>query len=110
MGRTARSLHPLARHAMRVALVAWACQVVVAVASADVLLQPSAFVAVAGGVVRVEAQRQQGGVSIGSGVTVAPSIVVTNCHVVRDALTIDISGGGAVWAVTGVSADGIHDV
>ena len=110
MGRTARSLRLLAPHAMRVAVVACALQSTLAGASADVPLQPSTFVSVAGSVVRVEAQRQQGGVSIGSGVTVAPSIVVTNCHVVRDALTIDISGGGAVWAVTGISADGVHDV
>jgi hypothetical protein len=110
MGRTARSQSLLARRAMRVAVCACALQGLVAGASADVPLQPSAFVAVAGSVVRVEAQRQQGGVSIGSGVTVAPSIVVTNCHVVRDASSIDISGGGAVWAVTGVAADGVHDV
>jgi len=94
---------------MLVAIVAWTPQVALAGATADAL-QPSAFVSVAAGVVRVEAQRQQGGISIGSGVTVAPSVVVTNCHVVRDALTIGISGGGAVWVVTGLSADGIHDV
>jgi serine protease Do len=110
MGRTARSLRLLARHAMRVAVAAWSLQNLLAGASADLPLQPSAFVSVAAAVVRVEAQRQQGGISIGSGVTVAPSIVVTNCHVVRDALAIGISGGGAVWAVTGVSVDGVHDV
>ena len=73
-------------------------------------LQPAAFVSVSASVVRVEADRQQGGLSIGSGVTVAPSIVVTNCHVTRDAETIRISGGGSLWTVTRQYADGIHDL
>jgi len=94
---------------MRAIAGAWTLQALVAGASADAL-QPSAFVTVASGVVRVEATRKQGGLSIGSGITIAPSIVVTNCHVVRDALAIDISGGGAVWTVTGVAADGVYDV
>jgi serine protease Do len=73
-------------------------------------LQPSMFVTVSASVVRVEAQREQGGLSVGSGVTVAPSIVVTNCHVTRDATSIRISGGGSLWPVTGQLADGAHDV
>jgi serine protease Do len=73
-------------------------------------LQPATFVPVSSSVVRVEAERQQGGISVGSGVTVAPSIVVTNCHVIRDAATIRISGGGSIWAVTGQYADGAHDL
>ena len=112
MGSTARPLRSrasFARCAMLAIVVGAVLQVQDAHAAAEVL-QPSAFVAVAAGVVRVEATRQTGGLSIGSGVTVAPSIVVTNCHVVRDAATLNISGGGAVWAVTGQWADGIHDV
>jgi serine protease Do len=73
-------------------------------------LQPATFVPVSSSVVRVEAERQQGGISVGSGVTVAPSIVVTNCHVIRDAATIRISGGGSIWAVTGQYADEAHDL
>ncbi len=79
------------------------------VATAQVL-QPATFVAVSASVVRVEADRAQGGLSVGSGVTVAPSIVVTNCHVTRNAATIRISGGGSLWAVTGQYADGAHDL
>ena len=79
------------------------------VAAAQVL-QPATFVPVSASVVRVEAGREQGGLSVGSGVTVAPSIVVTNCHVTRDAATIRISGGGSVWTVTGQYADGVHDL
>ena len=94
---------------MRAIVGAWALHALAAGASSD-SLQPSAFVTVATGVVRVEVKRQQGGLSIGSGITVAPSIVVTNCHVVRDAVAIDISGGGALWSVSGLAADGVHDV
>jgi hypothetical protein len=79
------------------------------VAAAQVL-QPATFVAVSASVVRVEAGGEQGRLSIGSGVTVAPSIVVTNCHVTRDAATIRIAGGGSVWVVTGQYADGVHDL
>jgi serine protease Do len=68
------------------------------------------FVAASASVVRVEAGRAQGGLSVGSGVTVAPSVVVTNCHVTRDAATIRISGGGSMWSVSGQYADGIHDL
>ena len=73
-------------------------------------LQPATFVALSGSVVRVEASNDQGGFSVGSGVTVAPAIVVTNCHVTRDASTIRISGGGSAWTVTGQYADGVHDL
>jgi hypothetical protein len=74
------------------------------------VLQPATFVAVSSSVVRVEAERQQGGLSVGSGVTVGPAIVVTNCHVVRDAVRIRISGGGSLWQVTGQYADANHDL
>jgi serine protease Do len=80
-----------------------------AFASAQVM-QPAAFVSVSGSVVRIEADREQGGLSVGSGVTIAPSTVVTNCHVTRDAAAIRISGGGNLWKVTGQYADGAHDL
>jgi serine protease Do len=74
------------------------------------VLQPATFVLVSSSVVRVEAERQQGGLSVGSGVTVGPAIVVTNCHVIRDAATIRISGGGSLWEVTAQYADANHDL
>lgn len=74
------------------------------------VLQPATFIPVSSSVVRVEAERQQGGLSIGSGVTVAPAIVVTNCRVIRNAGTIRISGGGRLWEVTGQYADANHDL
>lgn len=58
----------------------------------------------------MEADREQGGLSVGSGVTVAPSVVVTNCHVTRDAVSIRISGGGSLWAATEQYADIAHDL
>ena len=88
-------------------LVAASLQSAVAASQA---LQPATFVPVSASVVRVEADRAQGGLSVGSGVTVAPSIVVTNCHVIRDAAAIRISGGGRLWTVTGQYADGPHDL
>jgi len=80
-----------------------------ALASAQAM-QPAAFVSVSGSVVRIEADREQGGLSVGSGVTIAPSTVVTNCHVTRDAAAIRISGGGNLWKVTGQYSDGVHDL
>jgi len=73
-------------------------------------LQPEAFIAASSSVVRVEADREHGGLAIGSGVTVAPSIVVTNCHVTRDASSIRIAGGGNVWLATAQYADGARDL
>ncbi len=58
----------------------------------------------------MEAERQQSGLSVGSGVTVGPAIVVTNCHVTRNAATIRISGDGRLWEVTGQYADANHDL
>ncbi len=74
------------------------------------VLHPATFVTVSASVVRVEADREQGGLSIGSGITVAPSIVVTNCHVTRNAATIRISAGGSLWPVTGQVADAARDL
>jgi len=73
-------------------------------------LQPASFIALQASVVRVEATRERGGVSLGTGVTVAPSIVVTNCHVMRDAAMIRISGRGRLWNVTEQHSDVNHDV
>jgi len=73
-------------------------------------LQPATFVSVSDSVVRVEGSREQGRLSLGSGITVAPSIVVTNCHVTRDAQVINISGGGRLWPATAQFADEAHDL
>ena len=74
------------------------------------LPNPAQFLPVAAGVVRVEANRVQGGLSVGSGVTVAPSVIATSCHVVRDATGIRIAGSGTTWNVDGEYADMRRDL
>ena len=71
---------------------------------------PATFVPLSASIVRVEVNRLHGGLSIGSGVTIAPSVVVTNCHVTRDAAAIRISGSGRRWDVDGQYADTAHDL
>ena len=73
-------------------------------------LAPGAFLPISASVVRVEATRAQGGTSIGSGVAIAPSVVVTNCHVTRDAVDIRVSASGQLFQVAGQRADGSHDI
>src|SRR4051812_24762050 len=73
-------------------------------------LNPVLFLPVAASVVRVEADRAQGGLSVGSGVTIAHGVVATNCHVVRDASGVRIAGGGATWAADAEHADARRDV
>src|SRR5215470_12759662 len=63
-------------------------------------LGPATFIALSSSVVRVEAGRPGGALSVGTGVTVAPSVVVTNCHVTRDAMAVRISGSGRLWDAT----------
>src|SRR4051812_4605331 len=73
-------------------------------------LNPVLFLPVAASIVRVEAERAQGGLSVGSGVTVAPGVIATNCHVVRDASDVRIAGGGATWGADAEHADARRDV
>jgi serine protease Do len=74
------------------------------------VLRPAVFLPLRGSVVRVEAEGAHSRLELGSGVTVAPAIVVTNCHVTRNATRIRIAGGGNLWDVTGLYADGNHDL
>jgi len=73
-------------------------------------LTPATFVSLSGSVVRVEAGRTGGGLHLGTGVTIAPSVIVTNCHVTQDGTGIRIVGSGTVWDVTGQYADTLHDL
>jgi S1-C subfamily serine protease len=97
-----------ARVARRSTLIAFAF---LACASAWAqVLSPALFLPIAASVVRIEVDREQGGLAVGSGVTVAPSVVATSCHVVRDAVGIRIAGSGAWWSVDGEHADLRRDV
>ena len=73
-------------------------------------LDPAQFLPLSVSVVRVEVDRAQGGRSVGSGVTVAPSVIATNCHVVRDAIGIRITASGTTWSVDGEYADTRRDL
>lgn len=68
------------------------------------------FVSLSSSVVRVEADREHGGLSIGTGITVAPSVVVTNCHVMRDGIAARIAGSGMLWNVSAQYADTQRDL
>jgi hypothetical protein len=73
-------------------------------------LNPATFVALSSSVVRIEANGASGRLSIGSGITVAPAVVVTNCHVTREATAVRLSGSGRLWEVTDQVADTQHDL
>jgi len=68
------------------------------------------IVALSASVLKVEALRAQGGVSLGSGVVVAPEKIVTNCHVTHDALKINVVRGGVRWSVASQMSDVDHDL
>ncbi len=76
-----------------------------AAAPARAALDQADYVAIAASVLRVEAPRQRGGYALGSAVALAPDKVVTNCHVTRDALTVNILRGGLRYAAVGQAAD-----
>jgi serine protease Do len=61
-------------------------------------------------VLKVEVQRVQGGYALGSGVVVAPETIVTNCHVTRDALKINVLRAGARWTAVSQFSDVDHDL
>ena len=61
-------------------------------------------------VLKIEAQRVQGGFSLGSGVVVAPERIITNCHVTRDALKVNVLRGGVRWLADAQRSDIDHDL
>lgn len=68
------------------------------------------LIGLAASVLKVEAERAQGGYSLGSGVVIAPGRIVTNCHVTRDAQRIDIVRGDTRWRVAAQLRDSEHDL
>lgn len=73
-------------------------------------LSPAEFIRLGAGVIKIEAIRQQGGYSLGSGVIVAPDRVATNCHVTRDAIAMHVLHLGQRFPVQAQAADAGHDV
>ncbi len=71
---------------------------------------PARLVSLAGSVLRIEAPRERGGLSVGSGVAVGHELVITNCHVTREALDIQVVRGGVRWSASAQAADVDRDL
>lgn len=78
-------------------------------APARAALDQAAYVSLAASVLRVEAPRQRGGYALGSAVALEADKVVTNCHVTREALEVNILRGGlrypARWQASDIGRD-----
>lgn len=61
-------------------------------------------------VMKIEVVRIDGATEVGSGVTIGPQRVVTNCHVIREASTIRVSRGGESWFARMESGDEYRDL
>lgn len=61
-------------------------------------------------VVKVHTSTRQGGQGMGTGVVVAPDIVATNCHIMKDAQSVNISKFGDSIRPVSMQADWAHDV
>jgi serine protease Do len=72
---------------------------------AQAALDQADYVSIAASVLRVEAPRQRGGYALGSAVAVASDKVVTNCHVTRDALAVNILRGGLRYPAASQASD-----
>ncbi len=70
----------------------------------------SVLIAMSASVLKIEVLRAQGGISLGSGVVVAPEKIVTNCHVTRDAVKISLLRAGLRWPVESQLSDIDHDL
>jgi hypothetical protein len=87
--------------------VAFSCWSV-AVAAQD--FAPTRFIPLSVSLLRVEAPTEGGRVKVGTAVTVAPGVVVTNCHVTRDAVSVRVAKRAGRWPVEGQFADAEHDL
>ena len=81
-----------------------------AAAQSAATVDRAAAIRLSASLLRIEAHRLTGGFSLGSGVLVAPGLVVTNCHVTRQADTLHVVRGGVRWQVTAQRADIAHDL
>jgi len=61
-------------------------------------------------VLKVEVVRLDGVTELGSGVTIGPQRIITNCHVVRNARTIRVKRGTEVWPATMEAGDEYRDL
>jgi hypothetical protein len=87
-------------------LVLWVLAATLTRADTD----PAVLIGLSASVLKIEVQRVQGGFSLGSGVVVAPEKIVTNCHVTRDALEVNVLRGGVRWVAASQLSDVGHDL
>ncbi|CAN5920707.1 hypothetical protein BH11PSE8_BH11PSE8_40920 [soil metagenome] len=73
-------------------------------------LDRAVLIQLSASVLKIEVLRAQGGFSLGSGVVVAPEHIVTNCHVTRDALKINVLRGDVRWLASAQQSDVKHDL
>jgi serine protease Do len=72
--------------------------------------EPARFIPLAVTILRVEAPTDGGQVKVGTAITVAPGVVVTNCHVTRDAVAVRVAKQAGRWPAEGQFADAEHDL
>ena len=61
-------------------------------------------------VVKVQAGLANGGQGLGSGVVIAKDQVVTNCHVVADAVSVSVNTNGENYSASALKPDWHHDL
>ena len=71
---------------------------------------PARYIPLAMTVLKVEAPSLGGRMNVGTAITVAPGVVVTNCHVTRDATSIRVVKKAGQWPAVGQFADLDHDL
>jgi serine protease Do len=81
-----------------------------AVGNAQSAIDRAQLVGMSASVLKIETLRTQGGYAMGSGVVVDEQLVVTNCHVTRDAAQIHVLRGGARWRVVAQAVDVDRDL
>lgn len=81
-----------------------------AVCQAEVRLDRNEFFRHASSVLKIEARNTNGSYALGTAVTIAPGRVVTNCHVIRRAITITVVKGALRWPAVAQSVDHEHDL
>lgn len=78
--------------------------------SARAEMDRAVLIQLSASVLKIEVLRAQGGFSLGSGVVVAPERIVTNCHVTRGALKINVLRGDVRWLASAQQSDTDHDL
>lgn len=78
--------------------------------SGDAALDFELYAKLASTVMKIEAHNPDGSTSIGSGVMVAPGKLVTNCHVTKNASSIQVIKSGLRWKAVKQQSDVEHDL